>query len=450
MSVISQLYHIDELLYLMNYKVYGKSKREWWKNVKYYSDLQKKDITFCYDILKDVSRSFSEVIKNLPQTLSLEIMTFYLMLRALDTVEDDITAFNSNKEERARYLKIFYKDFTPINNVGEPQYRPLIQNYDRVGNVFKLLNNNAQKIILDITKRMGEGMAEFVLSDYKIDTKADYNKYCNIVAGYVGEGLMKLSANANYETNELIDEILTYKNLDLNHGFGGLDKSMGLFLQKTNIIRDYKEDIEYDKAWWPKEIWYKYKKNFKDMGDDDSSRNCLNEMILDALELVPDILTFHEKLTDNKIFQFCVIPQVMAIATLENCFDNSEVFNKNIKIRKGLALKMMESSKNIEDMYSWFHTFIVKIKRRIRYNDPNRDNLLEICDKILVIIRKKYTPPLLSTNAKLVIFITLSLLISCIIAYYIIKILVGPIVISILTYFCFIHNHNNNLNNHDK
>ena len=81
------------------------------------------------------------------------------MLRALDTVEDDITAFNSNKEERARYLKIFYKDFTPINNVGEPQYRPLIQNYDRVGNVFKLLNNNAQKIILDITKRMGEGMA---------------------------------------------------------------------------------------------------------------------------------------------------------------------------------------------------------------------------------------------------------------------------------------------------
>jgi farnesyl-diphosphate farnesyltransferase len=450
MSAITQLYHIDELLYLINYKVYGKSKREWWKNVKYYSDLQKKDITFCFDILKDVSRSFSEVIKNLPQTLSLEIMTFYLMLRALDTVEDDITAFNSNKEERARYLKIFYKDFTPINNVGEPQYRPLIQNYDRVGNVFKLLNNNAQKIILDITKRMGEGMAEFVLSDYKIDTKADYNKYCNIVAGYVGEGLMKLSANANYETTELIDEILTYKNLDLNHGFGGLDKSMGLFLQKTNIIRDYKEDIEYDKAWWPKEIWYKYKKNFKDMGDDELSKNCLNEMILDALELVPDILTFHEKLTDNNIFQFCVIPQVMAIATLENCFDNSEVFDKNIKIRKGLALKMLESSKNIEDMYSWFHTFIVKIKKRIRYNDPNRDRLLEICDKILVIISKKYTPPLLSTNAKLVIFIALSLLISCIIAYYIIKILVGPIAISILTYFCFIHNHNNNLNNHDK
>ena len=161
------------------------------------------------------------------------------------------------------------------------------------------------------------------------------------------------------------------------------------------------------------------------MGDDELSKNCLNEMILDALELVPDILTFHEKLTDNNIFQFCVIPQVMAIATLENCFDNSEVFDKNIKIRKGLALKMLESSKNIEDMYSWFHTFIVKIKKRIRYNDPNRDRLLEICDKILVIISKKYTPPLLSTNAKLVIFIALSLLISCIIAYYIIKILVG-------------------------
>ena len=191
MGIITQLYHLDELLYLINYKVYGKSKREWWKTVKYYSDIQKKDITFCYDILKDVSRSFSEVIKNLPQTLSLEVMVFYLMLRALDTVEDDITAFDGDKKA-CKIFKNFYKDFTPINNVGELQIRPLIQNYDRVGNVFKLLNKNAQEVILDITRRMGEGMSEFVMSDYRIDTKKDYNKYCNIVAGYVGEGLMKL------------------------------------------------------------------------------------------------------------------------------------------------------------------------------------------------------------------------------------------------------------------
>lgn len=35
---------------------------------------------------------------------------------------------------------------------------------------------------------------------------------------------------------------------------GGLDKSMGLFLQKTNIIRDYLEDYVDGRAFWPKEV----------------------------------------------------------------------------------------------------------------------------------------------------------------------------------------------------
>lgn len=36
-----------------------------------------------------------------------------------------------------------------------------------------------------------------------------------------------------------------------------LDKanSMGLFLQKTNIIRDYLEDMDDGRTWWPQDIW---------------------------------------------------------------------------------------------------------------------------------------------------------------------------------------------------
>lgn len=33
-----------------------------------------------------------------------------------------------------------------------------------------------------------------------------------------------------------------------------LANSMGLFLQKTNIIRDYLEDIIQDREFWPKEV----------------------------------------------------------------------------------------------------------------------------------------------------------------------------------------------------
>jgi farnesyl-diphosphate farnesyltransferase len=33
-----------------------------------------------------------------------------------------------------------------------------------------------------------------------------------------------------------------------------LSNSMGLFLQKTNIIRDYLEDIEEGRTFWPREV----------------------------------------------------------------------------------------------------------------------------------------------------------------------------------------------------
>lgn len=34
--------------------------------------------------------------------------------------------------------------------------------------------------------------------------------------------------------------------------------SMGLFLQKTNIIRDYLEDYVDGRAFWPQDVWKKY------------------------------------------------------------------------------------------------------------------------------------------------------------------------------------------------
>lgn len=48
------------------------------------------DLQFCYDILNEVSRSFAIVIQQLPEELRDAVCVFYLVLRALDTVEDDM------------------------------------------------------------------------------------------------------------------------------------------------------------------------------------------------------------------------------------------------------------------------------------------------------------------------------------------------------------------------
>jgi hypothetical protein len=42
---------------------------------------------------------------------------------------------------------------------------------------------------------------------------------------------------------------------------------MGLFLQKTNIIRDYREDLDDKRRFWPKQVWSKYAKDLSDFAD---------------------------------------------------------------------------------------------------------------------------------------------------------------------------------------
>ena len=46
------------------------------------------DVAYCDEVLGKVSRSFAMVIRQLPRELVLDILIFYIVLRALDTVED--------------------------------------------------------------------------------------------------------------------------------------------------------------------------------------------------------------------------------------------------------------------------------------------------------------------------------------------------------------------------
>ncbi len=68
-------------------------------------------------------------------------------------------------------------------------------------------------------------------------------QYCHYVAGLVGIGLSKL-----FSASELEDSVVGEDT--------ALSNSMGLFLQKTNIIRDYLEDVVQDRCFWPQQVWH--------------------------------------------------------------------------------------------------------------------------------------------------------------------------------------------------
>jgi len=79
-------------------------------------------------------------------------------------------------------------------------------------------------VIVKVSKEMGRGMSEFLSK--RIINLDDYNLYCHYVAGVVGEGLSQMFAFSSLEDSSIAS-------------FTKLSNNMGVFLQKTNIIRDY-------------------------------------------------------------------------------------------------------------------------------------------------------------------------------------------------------------------
>lgn len=67
-------------------------------------------------------------------------------------------------------------------------------------------NTHVRKVIADITKRMGAGMAEFVSKDLGQGTvtTSEYDEYCHFVAGLVGDGLTRLFASTGIEGPEIL------------------------------------------------------------------------------------------------------------------------------------------------------------------------------------------------------------------------------------------------------
>ena len=323
------------------------------------------DLEFCYATLSKVSRSFSVVIQQLPTELRDAVCVFYLVLRGLDTIEDDTgVPPRVRRELLLNFHNFHYDPQWQLHAVGDSDdYRALLENYSLVTSAFRKLSPKYQEVILSICESMGQGMVQFL--DKEIETTADYDQYCHYVAGLVGIGLSQLFVQSGLE----------HRSIGLNRT---LANSMGLFLQKTNIIRDYHEDILCKRTFWPKEIWGDYGQNLTEFRDraTQNSLACLNHMITDALRHASDCLTYLEKLKDPQIFGFCAIPQVMAIATLAEVYNNSLVFKQNVKIRKGLAATLILGTKSYEDVVHIFKRMSQTILRKIEVDKENADSML--------------------------------------------------------------------------
>ncbi|KAL3539018.1 hypothetical protein ACH5RR_002384 [Cinchona calisaya] len=334
---------------------------------------------FCYSMLHKVSRSFALVIQQLDTDLRDAICVFYLVLRALDTVEDDTSIAT---EVKVPILVAFHRHIYDREwhfSCGTKDYKVLMDQFHHVSSAFLGLGSSYQEAIENITMRMGAGMAKFICKE--VETTDDYDEYCHYVAGLVGCGLSKLFHASGKE--DLASD--------------SLSNSMGLFLQKTNIIRDYLEDINEipkSRMFWPRQIWGKYVNKLEDLKyeeNSDKAVQCLNDMVTNALMHAEDSLRYMSALRDPAIFRFCAIPQIMAIGTLAVCYNNIEVFRGVVKMRRGLTAKVIDRTKSMSDVYGAFFDLSCMLRSKVLDSDPNAKKTNSRLEEILKICRDSGT-----------------------------------------------------------
>ncbi|XP_051135190.1 squalene synthase 8-like isoform X2 [Andrographis paniculata] len=304
------------------------------------------------------------------------ICIFYLVLRALDTIEDDTSIAAEIKLPLLQSFHSHIRDKERSFSCGTKDEKVLMEEFHHVSAAFLDLDPRYQEIIEEIAKRMGEGMAKFICK--KIDTLDEYDEYCYYVAGLVGIGMAKVLHVSGKE--ELVSD--------------DISEAMGVLGQKLDIITDYLDDINAmptARMFWPRQIWSKYVDKLEDLKEERNSAKalfCLNEMVTNALVHVESSLNQISSLRDPAYIQFYAIVQVIIFRTLALCYNNIQVFNgTGINLRGGIAAKLFYKTRTKSDVYQAFYDISYMLKSKVDSNDPNAGETHERLDAIIKICR---------------------------------------------------------------
>jgi farnesyl-diphosphate farnesyltransferase len=126
---------------------------------------------------------------------------------------------------RAFYTYLDTPGWTFIESGPNEADRQLLVEFDVVIAEFAKLDQKYREVIIDITKRMGGGMADYANNAAHnlvgVDTLEDFDMYCYYVAGLVGEGLTRLFINSGKENPRLNEVHDLYPPQTLTFGFEG-------------------------------------------------------------------------------------------------------------------------------------------------------------------------------------------------------------------------------------
>jgi len=274
------------------------------------------DLAYQKAILGSVSRTFALTIPLLPPTIEIVIGNTYLLCRIVDTIED---ATELSPQEKHVLSKLFLDAvlgnisvelfvapcLDALRGYANVDELDLIAHTPIVLRILHTLPERDQAAISRCVSIMSEGMSHFhhLQNPKGLRDLAEFEEYCYVVAGVVGELLTTIFGHYSPEFAKKIS------------GHEQLAIHFGQALQMTNILKDSPADGARGVSWQPAQM-------------------SQTELLKIAYDKLQDSLSYILLIPKNEVGmrRFCLLAFGLAVMTLEKIATGKE-FSKQVEMK---------------------------------------------------------------------------------------------------------------------
>ena len=270
------------------------------------------DLAYQKVILGSVSRTFALTIPLLPPAIEIVVGNTYLLCRIVDTIEDASELSPIEKQVLSKLFVDAVLGTIPVASFVTPCLDALrgytnVDELDLIANtptILRILNtlpSSDQAAISRCVSIMSEGMSHFHNRQTQAGLKdlAEFEEYCYVVAGVVGELLTMVFG---HYSPAFAKNIIGHEKLAIDFGQA---------LQMTNILKDSPEDYARGVSWRP-------------------SNMSQTQLLKIAYEKLQSSLSYIFLIPRQEIGmrRFCLLAFGLAVMTLEKIAARKEFGNK--------------------------------------------------------------------------------------------------------------------------
>lgn len=288
------------------------------------------DLAYQKAILGSVSRTFALTIPLLPPAIEKVVGNTYLLCRIVDTIEDAADLSPQVKQNLSALFLQAVLEKTPVSsfvepclealkNYGNQDELDLIAHTPTVLRILHTCSSADQQAVSRCVSIMSEGMSHFHGKQTKEGLKdlPEFEEYCYVVAGVVGELLTTIFSNHSQAFTKHIQNQET------------LAIAFGQALQMTNILKDSPEDRARGVSWKPADISQSQLLNIAYQKLQDSLRYIL---------LIPK--------TELGMRRFCFLAFGLAVMTLSKIAGRTQFSHKDeVKLSRSTVIAFYSFTK---------------------------------------------------------------------------------------------------------